>query len=353
MRRRDVLKGVAAAGTAAALGWLAPAARAAAAPRRTRMGLVMYTGSIRRAQQQAQADLYEPARFLEFCLGLGVSGMQIDLGIMDDAAAEAFRSQVAAADLYLEATVKPPQTDAELDRFDAQIRTVARCGALAARTVIIPGRRYEQFNDLETYREYSARGRQAVLRALPIVEKHRVPLAIENHKDHRLDERIALYREVDSEFIRATVDTGNNLALLEDPLEAVKALAPWASSVHLKDQAVRPYDDGFLLGDVPLGQGCLDLKGMVAALRSAQPKVHFSLELITREPLKVPCLTEKYWATFPTVPGTDLARTLREVRAAATDRLGQITGLDPAALLAREDANIAESIDYAVRELGL
>jgi hypothetical protein len=44
---------------------------------------------------------------------------------------------------------------------------------------------------------------------------------------------------------------------------------------------------------------------------------------------------------------------LRDVRTEATDRLGQITGLSPQELLAREDANIAESLAYATTELGL
>jgi hypothetical protein len=92
---------------------------------------------------------------------------------------------------------------------------------------------------------------------------------------------------------------------------------------------------------------------MVAALREKKPKIRFSLELITREPLKVPCLSKKFWATFPTVPGGDLARTLRDVRTSATDKLGRVTGLSPAEMLAREDANIAESLAYARTKLSL
>ena len=37
--------------------------------------------------------------------------------------------------------------------------------------------------------------------------------------------------------------------------------------------------------------------------------------MITRDPLPIPCLTEKYWAAMGDVPGRDLARTLRMVRA--------------------------------------
>jgi sugar phosphate isomerase/epimerase len=290
---------------------------------------------------------------LEHCRSIGLGGIQTDFGILDDAAADALRSRAAELDLYVEAIVKVPQNEADVERFDAAIRTAARAGALAARTTIIPGRRYEQFDDLATFREFAARGKRSLELARPVMEKHRYPLAVENHKDQRLDERLALYKELNSEYIGATVDTGNNIALLDDPLVTVEALAPYAFSVHLKDQAVATYDDGFLLGDVPLGQGYLNLKKMVAALRKAKPTIRFSLELITREPLKVPCLSEKFWTTFPTVPGGDLARTLRDVRTSTTDKLGQIAGLSATDLLAREDANIAESLAYASSALGL
>jgi sugar phosphate isomerase/epimerase len=351
MQRRDAIRVLGAAVATVAVPSVSRAK--AAATRRCAMGMVAYTVATRRSQSQASGDLYRPAQLLEHCRSIGLGGIQTDCGILDDAAADALRSRAAELELYVEAIVKVPQGEADIERFDAAIRTAARVGALAARTTIISGRRYEQFDDLATFREFAARGKRSLEWARPILEKHRFPLAVENHKDQRLDERLALYRELNCEFIGATVDTGNNIALLDDPLATVEALAPYAFSVHLKDQAVAPYDEGFLLGDVPLGQGYLDLKKMVAALRSAKPKIRFSLELITRDPLKVPCLTEKFWATFPTVPGGDLARTLRDVRTSTTDKLGQIAGLSPQDMLAREDANIAESLAYAMSELGL
>jgi sugar phosphate isomerase/epimerase len=138
--------------------------------------------------------------------------------------------------------------------------------------VILPGRRYDRFKSLNEYRQFAERGRQALKRAAPIVERHSVRLAVENHKDQRLEERLSLLRELKCPFIGACVDTGNSFALLEDPVSVVEALAPYAFSVHLKDQAVQEYDEGFLLADVALGDGFLDLQKMVDVLRSALPR---------------------------------------------------------------------------------
>ena len=69
----------------------------------------------------------------------------------------------------------------------------------------------------------------------------------------------------------------------------------------------------FLLAEVPLGKGVLDLPKVIALCREYNPEVTFNLEMITRDPLKIPCLTEKFWETFTDVNGKDLAQTLRMV----------------------------------------
>ncbi|MBN2474483.1 MAG: sugar phosphate isomerase/epimerase [Pirellulales bacterium] len=354
MNRREALGAMAAA--AAAMGQRTTPARADAAPARTALGLVVYCCRLRRdhlRRVDPRDDLNRPSRFLQHCRQLGAGGMQIGLGVLEADAAGALRRDAETAGLYIEAMVNLPGEAKDVERFDAAMRTAKAAGARAARATIMPGRRYEYFESLRRFREVDARGRRALELAAPIAEKHRLPLAIENHKDHRNQERVALLGHISSEYVGACVDTGNSFALLEDPIETVRRLAPWARSVHLKDQAVQWYEDGFLLADVPLGRGILDLKSMLAILRQKQPDLRFSLELITRDPLRVPCLTEKYWATFPDVPGSDLARTLRQVRAAAADSLPYVSGLSAAQQLAREDANVRESLDYARQQLGL
>ena len=78
-----------------------------------------------------------------------------------------------------------------------------------------------------------------------------------------------------------------------------------------------------------------------------------ALEVITRDPLKVPCLTEKYWATLADVPGTDLARTLRIVRAHSQKTLPRVSELPSSERAEFEEQNIRQSLAYAHSELGL
>ena len=101
------------------------------------------------------------------------------------------------------------------------------------------------------------------------------------------------------------------------------------ATVNLKDIGLEKSQGGFRMAEVPLGQGMPDLKAMVAVVRKAKPAVRFQLEMITRDPLDIPCLSEKYWSTLGTVSGRDLARTLRTVKTNAgkkpLPRVGQLT----------------------------
>ncbi|MCA9136214.1 MAG: TIM barrel protein [Planctomycetales bacterium] len=329
---------------------------AATEPRQsTGMGLVIYDCNIRRKwlrQRDPKFDLFEPLTFLKHCHAIGAGGMQANLGGMEADQLKRLREFASEKSLFVEAIVSPPKDESDLGRFEAEIVTAREAAVQAVRTVIMPGRRYERFQSLAEFREFEQRGRKMLELAAPIVEKHRVPLAVENHKDQRIDERIALYRHLDCEFIGACVDTGNSFALLDDPYGVIEALAPYAFTVHLKDQALAQSDDGFLLGDIPLGQGSFDLGRMVAILKKAKPRIRFSLELITRDALKVPCLTEEYWATMQQVPGSDLARTLRFVRDHPA-KLQEVGSLPPETQLELEDANVLASLKFAREELAL
>jgi sugar phosphate isomerase/epimerase len=162
-------------------------------------------------------------------------------------------------------------------------------------------------------------------------------------------------KHIDSEYVGVCIDTGNSFALLEDPMDVVEAYTPWAHAVHLKDMAVCEYQDGFLLADVVLGEGTLDLRRIVEVIRKAKPGIEFNVEMSTRNPLKVPCLGEKYWATLGDVPGVNLARAMRYVRAHASGKetLPNIDNLSVDEQVKIEDQNVRKCLRYAAERLNL
>ena len=163
--------------------------------------------------------------------------------------------------MYVEIQTFLPREDPAV--FEHAVKVAREAGATSLRVVCLLGRRYEMFDSLEGWKTAVAGFHKQIATALPIVEKHRMPLGIENHKDWRVDEQVALLQQYSSEYLGVTLDTGNNLTVLDDPIEVVEKLAPYTFNVHLKDMAAEECERGFLLSEVPLGEGMLDIKRMV------------------------------------------------------------------------------------------
>jgi sugar phosphate isomerase/epimerase len=194
--------------------------------------------------------------------------------------------------------------------------------------------------------------------AEPVLKKHRMKLAIENHKGWRAAEQAAWMKRLGSEWVGVCLDFGNNLSLCEDPMETARTLAPYTFYAHIKDMAVEEYEEGFLLSEVPLGEGLLDLKQIMQLLRQKDPNMIFNLEMITRDPLKIPVYTPKYWATFDDayspLPGRDLAAVLALVKQNRPRKpLPRVTGLSAEAAVKLEDDYNRQCIAYARQNLGL
>jgi len=219
-------------------------------------------------------------------------------------------------------------------------------------------RRYEEFDTFEAFKASFERHQRSVELAEPVLRKHKVKLAIENHKGWRAAEHVAWIKRLGSEWVGACYDFGNNMSLCEDPAETLRLLAPVTIYVSFKDMAVAPYEEGFLLSEMALGEGMLDIPGMVKVLQQKDPNMIFALEMITRDPLKIPVFTKKYWATFDDtyspLPGRDLARILEIVRTNPPKTpLTKTSGLSAADGLKLEDDLINRSIAYARKNLSL
>lgn len=323
----------------------AAASAVAAAPPRTSMGFSPDSFGIARPSRNA-------LDFLEYAHSLGAGGVQATLPSLEPEYLKKVRERAGQLGMYLEVLTALPKDDATL--FENTVKAAKEAGATCLRAVCLGGRRYETFSTLEEWKRFVAESRARIARAVPILDRHGMPLGLENHKDWTVEEMVPLLRQYSSEYFGACIDFGNNIALLDDPIELVEGLAPFAMNTHIKDMAVEEYTEGFLLSEVPLGQGLLDLKRVIQTILEARPKTKFSLDMLTRNPLRVPCLTEKYWATFPERGGRYLARTLAMVRAnKPRSPLPRIDGLDQAARLTLEMDNVRQCVEYARDHLGL
>jgi 3-oxoisoapionate decarboxylase len=320
-----------------------------ASRRRLGIGMHSYGFHWRAAQaKQPQARFSDALEFLEYAHRIGAGGVQVAIRAGDRDYAARLRAKADALGMYFEGQLALPSDREEVDRFARELRLAREAGATVVRTACLSGRRYETFDSAEAFREFRARSWRSLTLAEPILRRHRVRLAVENHKDWLVPELLEWLERISSEHVGVCVDTGNSIALLEDPIEVVRAYAPFAASSHLKDMAVQEDAQGFLLSEVPLGEGFLDLREIVSVLAQANPQLQFNLEMITRDPLRVPCLTDNYWATMKSTPGRRLAEALARVRRNHSARpLPQTSGLSLERQLALEDHHVRQSLAFA------
>ena len=354
MNRRQFLSSV--AGSVAA-SMLSESLCDAAVPT-AKLGLADFALNTRRRAEQAGIVPERlgsgPLNYLKYCHSIGAGGVQVGLGNSDATVIKAIRAYLETNSMFLLGTTGLPRNASAVDKFDQQISRFKQAGAKVVR-IAIGGRRYEDFESRAAYQAFADKSWASIQLAAPIAAKHRIPLAIENHKDWRIFQLVGMLEKLDSEYVGVCVDTGNSFALLEDPLDVAKAYAPWAKAVHLKDMAVCEYQDGILLADISLGEGLIDLKQVVSILRQKDPEIPFVLDTSVRDPLKVPCLTKKYWASFENFSASDLARALRYVRANARPEasLLHVRHLSLAEHVKLEDKINTQCLDYASQFLNL
>ena len=263
------------------------------------------------------------------------------------------RDKMATYDMWVIFDIALPRTEADVERYDAGVKAAKDAGGYDMHAALTQ-RRYEQFDNLADYQKSFEQNQKSVALAEPVLSKYKMRLALENHKGWRAVEQAAWLKRLSSEYVGVHFDFGNNVSFLEDPMFTLETLKPWIFSAHIKDMAVQPYDKGFLLSEVAMGDGFLDLKKMVDTLRAKNPEMPMDLEMITRDPLEIPIYTDKYWATFKDVPGRQVAHMMEIIQKNPPKKpLPHTTGLDAEARKQQELDNNIASIKYARQHLGL
>ena len=307
----------------------------------------------RKLESAKYPEFKDVLEMIEHFNSLGFRGAQLTMHGLDSKLSKKILKRRKELNFFMEGQIKLPKDENDVARFEQQVQETKTMEVDIIRTVCLSGRRYENFDTKEAFQKFRAASEKSLQLAEPIMSKHRMKLAVENHKDWRSEEFLEILKNIDSEWIGVTLDTGNNISLLEDPMEVVKALAPYAFTVHLKDMAVEEYEDGFLMSEVNLGDGFLDIEGMIAVMRKHNPDIRYNLEMITRDPLKIPCLTEKYWATFDKISATELAVFLRKIKEhKSKDALPRIFDKSIDEQLAIEIENNKTSVLFAKKNYG-
>ena len=286
--------------------------------------------------------------YVEYCRSLGAGGLQFS----PTGDLKRVRRRMEQLGMFFEGNARlPAKLTDDTAEFVKSLQECKDMGGTIVRSVSrapqgTSGRRYEGFKSVADFDAWQKEANAIVLKVLPIAEKMRVKLALENHKDRMVDDHAAFLKATSSEYLGSLIDPGNNISFMEQPEETVSKLAPYVLACSLKDMGVAPYEDGFLLSEMPIGEGGTDQKALWDIMKKANPKLNPIEEIITRDPLKVPIFLPSYSAAFPPRPASDLAKHFAWVKSKA-QKLPYVSQLSPAEQLAAEESNHRKTLDWA------
>jgi hypothetical protein len=231
----------------------------------------------------------------------------LDAGVMDPKHWAEVRAWAKDSQLHLE-TGGPALIGQTVATLRQHISRAAGMGATMVRARLANDRYSMPAGPVEQHIETGFRMlkevRQQVLDA-------GLKIGIENHKDIQAWRTRQLIEAAGTDFVGSYLDTGNPVFVAEDPMTTVEELGPVALTFHLRDSVVYEHPDGIAVQWVPLGEGTVDFKALVArASELMKPDVYIYCKPITaRPPVVLPVYGDEFWSKwFPGGRSRDLAR---------------------------------------------
>jgi sugar phosphate isomerase/epimerase len=314
---------------------------------RTQIGLDYYTIAHRG---------FTAMQTLDFARAHGFDGVQFEgPAVIDPQLNQArlaeYRQQAEAMGLYLEIGLPSPNParrarelgrvvdPAELARdLIPHLEAVAALSCRHARVYV--GDRHDRFRPDNPWSSQIEATIDVIEQLTPRLKNLGIRLAIETHADLTGDELLAILDRLDPEVAGATLDTGNLVMRLDDPLELAGRLAPRVLATHVKDAVLAFTPRGLCWQARPVGSGILPLPDILAAVIRHNPSITLSIELHPRT-YDLPIYDRKWLAFFPRLRPESLAAVVR-LAALAETRYADGSLTRPAAV---------ETIPWAERDL--
>jgi len=258
-----------------------------------RLGLSQWS-----VRQWFRAGEMDVAGFLAYAKDLGCEGVELlDMFWKDEEEKRRAPELLAEAGLVLTsyslsndfAHEDPARRREQIEYMKAGIDDAAALGAKVSRVF---GGSPKEGMSYEKARDYIIEGLKA---SAEYAAGRGVVLALENHGRlcGKADQVLELIAAVGSEHFRANPDLANFTGVGDDPVEATRKLAPYTVHVHCKDILIVPPEevregertrpDGTALRGVALGEGSVDLRACLEALREAGFTGFLSVEYEGRE----------------------------------------------------------------------
>jgi sugar phosphate isomerase/epimerase len=155
---------------------------------------------------------------------------------------------------------------------------------------------------------------ERLMAILPAAESLGVALAVENHQDATSDDLLRLHEESgSSSAFGVTLDTGNPLAVCEDPVEYTRRIGHLVRHVHLKDYTIHFAPDGYRLVRCAAGGGVIDFLEILKIVRANGHNIMPAIEIAAQATRTVPMLEMDWWDCYPEEQSQYLPQALRSL----------------------------------------
>jgi sugar phosphate isomerase/epimerase len=141
-------------------------------------------------------------------------------------------------------------SDTRPENMTTMLRVAAAVGADRLRT-------YTKYQgELDDLIAWTVRDLRAIA---PVAADLGIVVVLENHEDFQGAVVARILDGVDHKNVRALYDYGNSQMVGEDPLDALRAMRPFVTTVHMKDHVIVIDADGAIVQGVPMGEGLLPI----------------------------------------------------------------------------------------------
>ena len=139
-----------------------------------------------------------------------------------------------------------------------------------------------------------------------------IKVSVENHAgDMQARELKRLIEEAGSDFVGATIDSGNAVWTIENPHLTLETLAPYVLTSHMRDSYVFVSERGTEVQWCRMGDGNLDMSGYLTKFVQQCPGKTINLEvIISNSPRTFRFRDPEAWEIFKTTPAWEFARFL-------------------------------------------
>ena len=188
-----------------------------------------------------------------------------------------------------------------LEMTDTELEDVLACAVLArapvVRFLLSSNLCGDRRLDPLTWNERLCRTVLRLKEWLPRFSDSGIRLVLENHQDSSTDDFLRILAAAkEHPALGFCFDTGNPLAVGEDPLKALRAILPRVWHVHLKDYRVWRSNNGFRLVRCAAGTGVVNFAEIYAQLQASPCEFRFPAVEVAAQQAREISIANPEWA---------------------------------------------------------